>query len=68
MMSPAQMIEDILSLSDEEILAEAIEDGEDPAEIAAEGRRLFEAALAKIAAPPTEPQDVQRKSNTDEIT
>jgi hypothetical protein len=36
------MVEDILSLSDEEILAEVIEDGEDPAEIAARMRRIFE--------------------------
>jgi hypothetical protein len=38
--------EDILSLTDEEIIAKAIEDGENPAEIAARMRRLFEAALA----------------------
>jgi hypothetical protein len=44
------MIEDILALSDEEILAEVIENGEDPAEIAARMRRIFEAALAKVRA------------------
>jgi hypothetical protein len=42
------MVEDILSLSDEEIIAEVIEDGEDPVEIAARVRRLFDAALAKV--------------------
>jgi hypothetical protein len=41
------MVEDILSLTDEGIIAEVIEDGEDPAEIAARMRRLFDAALAK---------------------
>jgi hypothetical protein len=40
------MVEDILSLSDKEVLAEAVEDGEDPAEIAARMRRLFDDALA----------------------
>jgi hypothetical protein len=42
------MIEDILSLTDEEVIAELIEDGEDPVEIAARMRRLIEAALARV--------------------
>jgi hypothetical protein len=42
------MIEDILSLTDEEVIAELIEDGKDPAEVAARMRRLIEAALAKV--------------------
>jgi hypothetical protein len=39
------MIEDILSLSDGEILAEVREDGEDPAEIAGAMTRIFEAVV-----------------------
>jgi hypothetical protein len=40
------MIEDILAASDERILAETREDGQDPAAIAAATRAVFERALA----------------------
>lgn len=40
------MIEDILAASDERILAETREDGQDPAVIAAATRALFEKAVA----------------------
>jgi hypothetical protein len=40
------MIEDILAASDERILAETREDGQDPATIAAATRAVFERALA----------------------
>lgn len=41
------MVEDILSLSNEEILAEVREDGEDPVEVAGAMIRIFEAARAQ---------------------
>lgn len=41
------MVEDILSLSDEEIIAEVIADGEDPKEIASRMRALFEKAIER---------------------
>ena len=40
------LVEDIIAMSDEEILAEAREDGWDPEAIAAEGRALFDRAVA----------------------
>jgi hypothetical protein len=39
-----ELVEDILAASDKELLAEAVEDQEDPEKIAAELRRLFEQA------------------------
>lgn len=41
-------LERILAMSDEEILAECIANGEDPAEVAREGRAIFERALAQV--------------------
>lgn len=43
----AALAEDILAASDEAILAEARQDGEDPDKIAAAARALFEAALVR---------------------
>ena len=43
------LAEDILNASDQDILAEVKEDGEDPAVIAAEMRAVFDRALAKTA-------------------
>ena len=40
------LVEDILDASDEDILAEAVEDGEDPEAIAAAVRALFEKVFA----------------------
>lgn len=42
--------EDIMRMSDEEILAECREDGRDPDEVAAQGRAIFERALAQVKA------------------
>lgn len=43
------LAEDILNASDQDILAEVKEDGEDPAAIAAEVQALFAKAKAKVA-------------------
>lgn len=43
------LAEDILSASDQDILTEVKEDGEDPAAIAAEVQTVFENAKAKVA-------------------
>ena len=42
------LAEDILSMSDEEFLAECVEDGDDPAELAAECERAAERAVAEF--------------------
>lgn len=42
------MVADVLAASDEDILAEAKEDGLDPEQIAKEGRDLFDAALREV--------------------
>lgn len=39
------LVEDILAMSDEGILAECIADGEDPTKIAAEMRAIFEGVM-----------------------
>ena len=39
------LVEDILATSDEEIRREMIEDGEDPDEVAARQREMFERAI-----------------------
>lgn len=41
-------VEDILSMSDEEILAEAREDGKDPRRIAQECRAILKKATAEL--------------------
>lgn len=41
-------VEDILSMTDEEIIAECIEDGRDPEQVAVEGHRIFERALEQV--------------------
>lgn len=43
------LVEEILNASDQDILAEVKEDGEDPAAIAAEVQTVFENARAKVA-------------------
>jgi hypothetical protein len=43
------LVEDILAASDEDILAEAVADGEDPEAIAAAVRALFEKVFAPRA-------------------
>jgi hypothetical protein len=41
-------VDDIMSMTDEEILCEAIEDGLDPNAVAAKMRRLFERAAGRV--------------------
>ena len=43
------MVEDILAATDEEIEAELIEDGLDPDEVAAKGKRLLAKAIEESA-------------------
>jgi hypothetical protein len=43
------LVEDILAASDETVLAEARQDGQDPERIAAAGRALFEAAVLRTS-------------------
>lgn len=43
------LVEDILALSDEEVLAEVIEDGKDPEEIAQKMHELFEQTKDQLA-------------------
>ena len=45
-MTPDDEIERLLTISDEELLAEVIAAGDDPEEIARECRAIFERALA----------------------
>lgn len=45
-----QEVERLMTISDEELLAEAIAAGDDPEEIAREMRKLFEDAVAQVAA------------------
>ncbi len=43
------LVEDIFNASDQDILAEMQEDGEDPAAVAAEFQKIFEKAKANVA-------------------
>ena len=49
---PDFLVEDILETSDEQIIADAIEDGEDPEAIAEHGRKLLDKVIASIAETP----------------
>lgn len=44
------LVEDILSLTDEEVIAEIIEDGGDPDKIATDMRLMFERVWAEVRA------------------
>ena len=41
------LVEDILETSDEQIIADMIEDGEDPKAVAEHGRKLIEQVIAE---------------------
>lgn len=44
----ASIVDDILNMTDEEILAEVTADGEDPKQIAQETKDIFECAVASL--------------------
>lgn len=44
----AALVDDVLALTDEEVLAEFIEDGGDPEQLVVEMRALFEQAVQKV--------------------
>ncbi|TXH10061.1 MAG: hypothetical protein E6R04_06415 [Spirochaetes bacterium] len=49
------IVDDILNMTDEEILADVIADGEDPKQIAQEAKGVFERALSSVPATDSTP-------------